>query len=697
MTKSLPSDYADRVYAGWLGKCIGVRFGGPLENWSYDHIRDHLGELEWYAFGENGKIFKPDDDTCVPMILIRALEEHGDDPSARQIGETLLNAIGDQHGCFWWGGYGISTEHTAYLNLANGIPAPRSGSIAQNGAAIAEQIGGQIFSDIWGLVCPNDPARAAELAGRASSVTHDGSGIYGGRFIAAMVSAAFSERDPARLIEIGLAQIPADSEYARVIRAVVDFHRAHPEDWHAGYAHLKANFGYDRYPGIVHIIPNAGIIALGLLYGGGDFSRSLRITNMGGWDTDCNVGNVGAILGVAVGVEGIDTRWREPINDLMIAANLVGVRSILTIPQCADLFVALGRRLAGAKAEPPAPRYHFRYPGSVNSFEVSGDRAIPTHRAQTDIDGTGVLQVTIRKLNKKGALRIFTRTTYHPAQLSGNSYGAQFTPLVSPGQTVRARIHVPAGDVPDAVLAAVYVYDEHHKSYHQAQSVQVAPGWHDLTYTVPFLEDAAIEQVGVIVRVLDPIWERGSIALATLDWDGAPHYKTTFARERNETGAISGWSHLRGYWRLEDGAYCGSGVGECESYSGDVRWTDYTMSAELTPLMGDHHRILVRVQGALRSYAFGLAPDGCAGLYKKVVGAWQQVASQPFAWAHGQRYRLTADVQGSAIQAIVSGPDGQAELRWDDADAYGAGMIGLATGHGGHTRFHSVELSPTPS
>src|SRR5690606_10197545 len=147
------------VYAGWLGKCIGVRFGAPLENWTYEEIADNLGELSGYVQEDSGKIFKPDDDTALPMIIIHALEEYGAGVTAEQLGETWLNYLGDQHGTLWWGGYGVSTEHTAYLNLAAGIPAPRSGSILQNGAAVAEQIGGQIFSDIWGLVCPNNPSR----------------------------------------------------------------------------------------------------------------------------------------------------------------------------------------------------------------------------------------------------------------------------------------------------------------------------------------------------------------------------------------------------------------------------------------------------------------------------------------------------------------------------------------------------------
>src|SRR5512143_3927088 len=130
---NLPSDYEERVYAGWIGKAAGVRLGAPVEGWTYQDIQGHLGSIADYLPLPAGKIFKPDDDTAGPMILIRALEDYGPQVTAEQIGLTLLNYIGDQHGTVWWGGYANSTEHTAYLNLAAGIPAPLSGSIELNG------------------------------------------------------------------------------------------------------------------------------------------------------------------------------------------------------------------------------------------------------------------------------------------------------------------------------------------------------------------------------------------------------------------------------------------------------------------------------------------------------------------------------------------------------------------------------------
>ena len=692
----LPSDYEQRVYAGWLGKNIGVRFGAPLENWTYDDIRSNLGEVTGYLRDDAGKIFKPDDDTSFPMILIQAFEDYGISPdlSIEQIAQTWLNYLGDQHGTLWWGGYGVSTEHTVYLNLINGIPAPRSGSIAQNGAVVAEQIGGQIFSDIWGLIAPNRPALAADFAGRAASISHDRNGIYGGRFIAALVSAAFVELNPNKLLQIGLQHIPADSDYVRVIKAMIEFHASAPEDWHQAYHYLKTNYGYDRYGGVVHIIPNAGVIALALLYGEGDFSRSIQIANMCGWDTDCNVGNVGCILGVTNGVEGIDSSWREPINDLLITASIIGTRNLMTIPQCADLFTKIGRGLAGVTVI-KKPRYHFSYSGSNSNFQLRavGGRAIDLRR-RTDVAGRDALQISIRNLNKKGEIRAFTRTYYRPNELSSNYYGATFSPLLYPGQEVQASVYV-LPETTEPLHAGLYVYDDNYKQTHQSTAALLQPGvWSDLSFTIPPLEDACLSEVGIVLRNTGNPLASGAFYLSQLDWSGIPTFSTTFAKERAESGIISQWTWLRGYWRLEEGAFHGSGVGICEAYTGDPVWDDYTLDVELVPLIGDYHCINTRVQGALRSYAFGLAPDGHAALYKK-SGDYVQVAAVPFEWQLGRQCHLKIAAQGAQFSATIDDGERTGQLNWtDNAQPYLNGQVGLSTWQGSHTRYLKVSVSP---
>ena len=693
MTKQiLPPDYNERVYAGWLGKCIGVRFGAPLENWTYEEIRDHLGELDGYVREDRGKIFKPDDDTSVPMIKIRTLEDNNfpKNLTPQQCAENFLNYVAYGQGTFWWGGYGIASEETGFVNLQNGIPAPLSGSIEMNGATMAEQIGGQIFSNIWGLVAPNQPELAADLSATVASVAHDGNGIYGARYIAAITSLAFSERDPRRLVEKGLEHIPADSEYTRVVRALLDYHADHPDDWHAAFAFLNENFGDHLYPGLVHIIPNAGVVVLGLLYGEGDFSKTLKITNMAGWDTDCNVGNVGAILGVMVGVEGIDAHWRDPMNDLVIAASLIGTRNILTIPQCADILTTAGRQLCGLEAT-QKPRIHFSYPGSTSNFLGEGKRGRPIHLQQAIVDDVPALRVSIRKLNKKGEIRIFTRTYYRPSELISNYYGARFTPLIYPGQTVTAKVYLPE-DAPQDIKAGLFVYDDNHEGYHYAKGLSLIPGqWHNLTYQIPSVDDACLSQVGVALRNVGANWTVGSIAIGEMDWGGTADYQSSFALEREETGGISQWTYLRGAWRIENGAYHGSGPLINETYTGDINWKDTILKANIVPKLGEHHRINIRVQGALRSYAFGLSPDNTITLYKK-AGDYVAVQSEQFMWEHGKSYQLTLEAEGDRLKGMVEGADGSQTVEWQDTDTpHLYGQIGFSNLNG-HTCYESVHI-----
>ncbi len=219
------SDYLERCYAGWLGKIVGVRLGAPIEGWSYQKIRNVLGG-NVYDYIVDYNEFAADDDTNGPMFFLRAMEDYtcSEDLTAEQIGKTWLNYTPYEHGFYWWGGYGASTEHTAYLNLRAGIPAPQSGSIAQNGTTVAEQIGGQIFIDTWGLVNPGNPERAARFARKAASVSHDGEGIYGGIFVAACIAESFVNRNIRAVLEKGLSLIPADCEYVRMAKDVFAFY-----------------------------------------------------------------------------------------------------------------------------------------------------------------------------------------------------------------------------------------------------------------------------------------------------------------------------------------------------------------------------------------------------------------------------------------------------------------------------------------
>ena len=143
---NFPIDYAERVYAGVLGKIIGVYLGRPIEGWTYEQIMEQLGEIKHYVHNRhdlalrNHQLIVTDDDISGTFTFLRSLPDHNYslDLTPAQIGQSWLNYIIENRTVLWWGGLGNSTEHTAYLRLKEGIPAPRSGSMELNGKVVAD-------------------------------------------------------------------------------------------------------------------------------------------------------------------------------------------------------------------------------------------------------------------------------------------------------------------------------------------------------------------------------------------------------------------------------------------------------------------------------------------------------------------------------------------------------------------------------
>src|SRR5262249_46380122 len=329
---SIPADYAERTYAGVLGKIIGVYLGRPFEGWWYDDIMNKLGEIKGYVHDRLGMpLIVTDDDISGTFTFLRALPDYGNlrQLTAEQIGQTWLNYIIERRTILWWGGLGNSTEHTAYLRLKHGISAPRSGSIATNGKVVAEQIGSQIFIDGWAMGSPGDPERAADFARRAGSVSHDGEAIYGAQVIAAIEAEAYVESDLNKLLDTAVGCIPRDCLIYRMISVIREWHAEYP-DWHQTREQIATNYGYDKYGGERPLDANPAPIIMSLVHGQGDLARSLMIVNTAGWDTDCNSGNVGCILGIRNGLAGLAAGrdWRGPLADRLYLPTAEGGSAI---------------------------------------------------------------------------------------------------------------------------------------------------------------------------------------------------------------------------------------------------------------------------------------------------------------------------------------------------------------------------------
>lgn len=312
--------YREQIYAGVLGKIIGVYLGRPVEGWSYDKIRENFDEVKYYVHEKVGvPLIVADDDISGTFAFFRALEDNGYDRElpAKAFGDTWLNYIIENRTILWWGGLGRSTEHTAYLNLKNGMDAPESGAVRTNGTTLAEQIGAQIFIDAIAMACPDDPELAVSLVRKAASVSHDGIAVEAACHLAALEAMAFTEKDVNVLLDRAGAYVQN-----RVLKDMIGDVRdicGRESDWRKVRDYLDPKYGYEVFPGCCHMIPNHAMVIAAILLGGDDFQKSISIASSAAWDTDCNAGNVGAFNGIRLGLDGINAGadFRTPVADLM--------------------------------------------------------------------------------------------------------------------------------------------------------------------------------------------------------------------------------------------------------------------------------------------------------------------------------------------------------------------------------------------
>jgi ADP-ribosylglycohydrolase len=674
----IPNDYLERVYAGVLGKIIGVYLGRPFEGWTHERILRELGPIRYYVHDRLAKpLVVTDDDISGTFTFVRALPDFGNREkiSAAEIGETWLNYIIENRTILWWGGFGNSTEHTAFVRLHQGIQAPRSGSIELNGKIVAEQIGAQIFVDSWAMVAPGNPNRAFDLAGKAASVSHDGEAVLAAQFLAVMEAQAFVQPDIGALFELGLSFLPMESLVARLVKDLRTW-RAEWRDWRESRARIEEIYGYQKYGGNCHIIPNCAVVLLSLLYSEDDFANALMIANTSGWDTDCNSGNVGCLMGIKNGLKGIDAGpdWRGPVADRLLVSSADGSRSVTDAVREAYELVRIGCALE--HTAPPLPpkndaRFHFELPGSVQGFAT--DETAPGSVRLANVDGesrlgTRSLSIQFDCIVGNATVRVGTPTFMTPAEAKETHYALMASPTLFPGQTVRAGVKASAGNA-GSVICSLYVlvYGRGDSvEVHRGDAIGLPPGDTDeLIWRIADFGGAPIASVGI--ELTPEKSGSGTVFLDYLDWTGVP--ETTFRRVGEAGESSRMW--LRAWVNAVDNAATqwpsafhlsqSNGTGLFVMAGGD--WGDYVVKSGITPRLGRSFGLAARIRGLRRYYAFVLTADQSARIVRR-FGEEILLDETCFRWEFERPYEVMLDVCGMEIAGSV---DGKEILRVKDA------------------------------
>ncbi len=318
----------DQIKGAWIGRIAGCILGKPVEGYrtarlwpllqgtenypmhKYICKRDFKPELvkrldvqvDSYWADNLGNVPFTDDDTNYTVFSLKLVETYGAQFTPQDVLEARLAWVPYLTVC--------TAERVSYRNAAMGLLPPETATYKN---PYREGVGAQIRADFYGYICPGDPERAAAMAYRDAVTSHTKNGVYGAMFTAAMIAAAAVTADREQLILAGLSQIPARCRLAEALGSVL-------ESWRGGVSHealvqeILRRYDENTIYGWAHTIPNAMIVAAAILYGEGDFGKTICLAVQSGFDTDCNGATAGSVAGLLNGASGIAPDWLTPFG-----------------------------------------------------------------------------------------------------------------------------------------------------------------------------------------------------------------------------------------------------------------------------------------------------------------------------------------------------------------------------------------------
>ncbi|MPV36278.1 ADP-ribosylglycohydrolase family protein [Georgenia subflava] len=686
---ALPAAYPEQVYAGVLGKILGVYHGRPVEGWAYEDIQERFGDIHHYVAADTGwPLIVPDDDISGTFVFFRALEDNLDrlPLTADMVGDSWLNYIIENRTVLWWGGLSRSTEHTAYLRLKSGLRAPASGAISLNGPSMAEQIGAQIFIDTWALVNPDDPERAVAMARAAASVSHDGLAVEAASLLVAMESMAFAERDAGVLLDRA-TQFVADPRLLRIVDDVRE-QCARTDDWRVVRDWIETHHGYDHYPSNSPAATNHAAILMALLMGGEDWQRASMIITSAGWDTDSNAGNLGCLNGIRLGLEGLDagSDFRGPVADRMYVVSADGGECLSDAVRETRRIVRTAAAMRGAELADPK-RFAFELPGSVQGFRSHPDLGVRQACTSVSNEGDG-LAIAYRSLGAGTEATVCVDTWVEPAGrgVAGTSYFEVVgSPSLYPTQHVTATVRADA-DAPALAFFIESYGDDGVIRRTVGDAFALVHGENQLRWTVPGTDGRPIFRLGL--RLTSAYRTDGAVTLVDLDWTGAPE-DLLLGRSYELTPGLTPWTTdtawLRSFVSSATNLAPDYTTTMCVSHSGrhglvttgTRDWNDYSVSSRIEFNQNDGAGLVARSRGHRRYYAAIMRGRELQILRVRDTDEAVLAATQ-VDHETDQRHDLEFRVSGRDLSVVL---DGEQRLSATD-DAYVSGGAGFVMNEG---------------
>ena len=346
----IPADdvLRDKILGAWQGRVVGCMLGKTVEGIRSPELNDLLKtsgnypmhryilstdltdellsriryNLKYRPYADRISFMPSDDDTNYVALAQQVISRYGRDFTPANMAEAWMSMQPKTAYC--------TAERVAFRNFVMGYMPPNS-AVYKN--PYREWIGAQIRGDYFGYINPGDPVTAADMAWRDACISHVKNGIYGEMFASAAIAAAAVEDDIEKILLAGLSVIPETSRLYEALVMILDGCKngVSCED---AFGKIHEMYNEHTSHGWCHTISNAMIVAASLLYGEGDFGKSICLAVQAAFDTDCNGATVGSILGIRGGTACIGEEWTAPFHD-ELETQIMGVGNV-KISRCAE-------------------------------------------------------------------------------------------------------------------------------------------------------------------------------------------------------------------------------------------------------------------------------------------------------------------------------------------------------------------------
>jgi len=279
----------DKIRGGLLGQMLGNLNGIPHEM----RYIDEPGNVTEYT-PSLPKGARTDDDTDLEWVYICVMQKENEiylsPKRLTQLWKERINR-------------GIWCSNRFARHLMNlGFEPPLTSRFALNPWADFN-ISGQFLCETFGLVAPAMPQTASRIGLNYTRVAIDLEPAQTTQLFCTMIATAFATDEIEKIIDAGVAALDRGSVIREIVADVQAWHQKFPDDWRTTRDLLKEK--YSRHGGAMRdrngYELNTGSTIAALLYGQGDFSKTLMTAFNFGWDADNTAATAGTIVGVIKG------------------------------------------------------------------------------------------------------------------------------------------------------------------------------------------------------------------------------------------------------------------------------------------------------------------------------------------------------------------------------------------------------------